>query len=156
RARPLHTNRLNGSFEKHRVDDDPDIGMLKRNRNRFERRSRSVVPCTYTLDPALRQEAAPCILHGADHVAVRREQLSDGQVAEGRVLQYCRNMLREQIRQPGSTVMEPQDLSPEVLWSAEQVRAYAEDVGEDEVLGRAFSKRLSGVLVVRQEHGFVV
>jgi hypothetical protein len=52
--------------------------------------------------------------------------------------------------------MEPQNLSPEVLGSAEQVRAYAENMGEDEVLGGALSERLGSVSVVRQEQGFVV
>lgn len=65
-------------------------------------------------------------------------------------------MPRQQIRQPCAAVMEPQDLSPEILRPVEQVRADAEDVGQDEVLGRAFPERLSGVLVVRQKEGFVV
>jgi hypothetical protein len=52
--------------------------------------------------------------------------------------------------------MEAQDLSPEVLRPSEQVRAYAEDVGEDEVLGRAVTERLSSMLVVCQKQGFVV
>src|SRR5690606_8303875 len=65
-------------------------------------------------------------------------------------------MPSEQFRQPSAAIMEPQNLSPEVLGPAEQVRADAEDMGQDEVLGRSCSQRLSGVSVVCQKQGFMV
>src|SRR5690606_3945367 len=74
----------------------------------------------------------------------------------GRVIQDRRNMLCQQIGQPSPAVMEPQNLSPEVLGPTEQVGAEAEDVGQDEILCRAFSEMLSGVPVVRQKQGIMV
>src|SRR5690606_40836793 len=71
------------------------------------------------------QVAVPCVLHHTQRKTSVGEQLGNRAVGEDRpVSQHLVNMLGQGLREQRLTVVQPQQLTPQVFWPGNQVGAY--------------------------------
>src|SRR5690554_6752536 len=92
------------------------------------------------------QVAVPGVLYHTQRKTSVGEQLGDRATGEHRpVGQHLVNVLGQGLRQQRLTVVQPQQLTPQILWPGNQVGAYPVDVRQHKFFGGSFTHRLSRV-----------